>query len=426
MDFDQEYLQSKIMKSSDGLLDMKLDTDGVMRYYLPEAEVAMEETPAPAAAPSLPEVVVTGSLPKPEKKAVKPPVSPKQGQLDLGEAKAIQPTGAMSALKSVGQLIQSGAEKIDFDVLGLPGIGTLTLKDLTVGDLGKVLVNIAEGFPPVTGSGQTLSPTMESAELINLAPVAGAAYKGGKMLAKGVVSGTKSLAPVAGEMIENYLTKTGAILKVAPDGKGIEVPSAPKINTPAFKNWFGNSKAVDNKGNPAVWYHGSLKEFDEFKKPSSSSAIFFSPQADFASSFANISKGNVLPVYLKAVNTFDYDNPKHREAVIKLAIENTPIYKNAPDQAGMRRVLEESLTNKNTGNWTTIEEKGFQDAIKSLGFDSFYVKERGIKNIGVYDPAQIKSVFNKGTFDPKDPRILYSGGAAGAGTGTAIADKEKK
>lgn len=188
MDFDQEYLKAKIMKSGDQPLDMRLDADGVMRYYLPEAEVAMEEAPAPAAAPSLPEVVVTGEMPKPAKKTVKPPVSPKQGQLDLGEAKPIQPAGAMSALKSVGQLIQSGAEKIDFDVLGLPGIGTLTLKDLTVGDLGKVLVNIAEGFPPVTGSGQTLSPTMESAELINLAPAAGLAYKGAKKVAKKVMT----------------------------------------------------------------------------------------------------------------------------------------------------------------------------------------------------------------------------------------------
>jgi hypothetical protein len=262
---------------------------------------------------------------------------------------------------------------------------------------------------------------MEALELINVAPAAAAAVKAGKKVVPKVA---KELAPVAGEMIENYLTKTGAILKVAPDGKSIEVPSAPKLNTPAFKNWFGNSKVVDDKGNPAIWYHGSLKEFDKFQKPSSSAAIFFSPQADFASSFANINKGNVLPVYLKAVNTFDYDNPKHREAVIKLAIENTPIYKNAPDQAGMRRVLEESLTNKDTGNWTTIEEKGFQDAIKSLGFDSFYVKERGIKNIGVYDPTQIKSVFNKGTFDPKDPRILYGGGTIGAGT--AMTSKEKK
>jgi hypothetical protein len=40
----------------------------------------------------------------------------------------------------------------------------------------------------------------------------------------------------------------------------------------------------------------------------------------------------------------------------------------------------------------------------------------------VYDPKQIKSVFNKGTFDPKDPRILYGGGAAGVAT----AGEEKK
>jgi hypothetical protein len=206
MDFDQEYLKAKIMKSGDQPLDMRLDADGVMRYYLPEAEVAMEEAPAPAAAPSLPEVVVTGEMPKPAKKTVKPPVSPKQGQLDLG---------AMGVLKTVGEMIQSGAEKIDFDVLGLPGIGTLTLKDLTVGNLGKVLVDIAEGFPPVTGSGQTLSPTMESAELINLAPAAGLAYKGGKKVAK-------SLAPAAGEMLATYAEKTGITQFALPRVDSIE------------------------------------------------------------------------------------------------------------------------------------------------------------------------------------------------------------
>jgi len=149
-------------------------------------QLAMADTgrmpEAAANMPSLPEVVVTGQ-PEPE-------------------FKKIEPAGGMGALKTVGQMIQSGAEKIDFDVLGLPGIGTLTLKDLTVGDLGKVLVDIAEGFPPVTGSGQTLSPTLQSAELINAAPAVSLAYKGGKKL-------VKSLAPAAGEMIESYAQKTG-------------------------------------------------------------------------------------------------------------------------------------------------------------------------------------------------------------------------
>lgn len=100
------------------------------------------------------------------------------------EFKKIEPVGSMGALKYIGEAMQAGAEKIDFDVIGFPGIGTLTLKDLTVGDLGKVLVNIAEGFPPVTGKGQTLSPTMEAAELINAPIATGVATKAVKTIAK--------------------------------------------------------------------------------------------------------------------------------------------------------------------------------------------------------------------------------------------------
>jgi hypothetical protein len=136
-------------------------------------QLAMADTgrkpEAAADMPSLPEVVVTGQ-PEPE-------------------FKKIEPAGGMGALKAVGEAIQSGAEKIDFDVLGFPGIGTLTLKDLTVGDLGKVLVNIAEGFPPVefqtaTGRLKVPRPTMESLELINAAPAVTGAVKLGKKVMK--------------------------------------------------------------------------------------------------------------------------------------------------------------------------------------------------------------------------------------------------
>lgn len=187
MDFDQEYLKAKIMKSGDQPLDMRLDSDGVMRYYLPSAELEVQGDEAAAVQEEkmLPPVEVVARRPK----AAKPPVpQPTQGQLDLGEAKPIDPAGAMGALKKVGQAIQSGADAIDFDVLGLPGIGTLTLKDLTVGDLGKVLVDISEGFYPVTGSGETLKPTMEALELLNVLPAAGAAVKGGTKIAKKVMT----------------------------------------------------------------------------------------------------------------------------------------------------------------------------------------------------------------------------------------------
>jgi hypothetical protein len=181
MDFDQEYLRSKLMKYGDETLDLVRDEDGVLRYYLPSETPAMpnasqqEERMLPPVEVVAQREAPVAAAPKPKVKPM--PAAPTQGQLDLGEAKPIKPAGAMSALKTVGEMIQAGAEKIDFDVLGLPGIGTLTLKDLTVGDLGKVLVNIAEGFPPITGSGQTLSPTIEAAELINVAPVATGAVK---------------------------------------------------------------------------------------------------------------------------------------------------------------------------------------------------------------------------------------------------------
>ena len=243
--------------------------------------------------------------------------------------------------------------------------------------------------------------------------------------AKKIGSAVKDAAPIAGKMVEDYLTKTGIILKIAPDAPPINIPSAPKISTPAFKNWFGNSKIVDDKGAPIVMYHGTKHQFEKFDpKIGYQGAMFFSPKREFAENYmGGTDVREPIAVYISAKNPFDYDNPKHREAVIKLAMENTPVYKNAPDQAGMRRVLEDALTSKDA-NWTTVEDTGFQDAIKKLGFDSFYVKESGVKNIAVYDPTQIKSVFNKGTFNPKDPRILYGGGMAG--TGAAVKDKERK
>jgi hypothetical protein len=191
MDFDQEYIRSRLMKYGDEPLDMVRGEDGMMRYVVPSGE--LEATGDVAAAEQeermLPAVEVVEKRDVPVSSSAKPkakpaPAMPTQGQLDLGEAKPIEPSGAMGVLKKVGEIIQSGAEKIDFDVLGLPGIGTLTLKDLTVGDLGKVLVDISQGFSPMTGKGETLKPTMEALELINVAPAAAVAAKGGKAVVK--------------------------------------------------------------------------------------------------------------------------------------------------------------------------------------------------------------------------------------------------
>ena len=56
-----------------------------------------------------------------------------------------------------------------------------------------------------------------------------------------------------------------------------------------------------------------------------------------------------------------------------------------------------------------VEQADVQEAIQMAGFDSFYTKEHGRKNIAVYEPTQVKSATgNVGTYDISNPDVRYS------------------
>jgi hypothetical protein len=104
------------------------------------------------------------------------------------------------------------------------------------------------------------------------------------------------------------------------------------------------------------------------------------------------SRANIMPVYVKAENPFDYDNRLH----YKILLEDNDI-----DDYDIREMMH--------GDWETIESESIQEAIRNAGFDGFYVKEHGVKNLAVYEPSQIKSATgNVGTFDINNPDIRYS------------------
>jgi len=237
----------------------------------------------------------------------------------------------------------------------------------------------------------------------------------------GYIKGAKAVAkPVAKAVKETLSTPPKGMIRLAPD---LDVEIAPAERAKNFKNWFGKSKIVDDKGKPEVWYHGTPASFDEFGV-SHRNAIFFTKDTKFANTYTGSDLGmkygatpNVMPVYIKASNPFDYENPKHIEAVfgkLKDIFEKYPDYK---------RLLQQQIKD---GNWEFIEEKEVIDAIKKAGFDAFYVMEDGVKNLGVFDPKQIKSAIgNKGTFNPNDPSVVRGAVAAPAGT-AAMQDEEKK
>ncbi len=111
-------------------------------------------------------------------------------------------------------------------------------------------------------------------------------------------------------------------------------------------------------------------------------------------------RANILPVYVKAENPFNYSNKDQVRDVINWLRKN----ENLDDRSA--ETLEGRLLR---GSWEAIERDAVQRAIKALGHDSFFVLEAGTKNLAVYEPSQIKSATgNIGTYDINNPDIRYS------------------
>lgn len=149
-------------------------------------------------------------------------------------------------------------------------------------------------------------------------------------------------------------------------------------DSPAFQQWFGDSKVTDKEGSPLVVYHGTGAVFDEFRLPENAKGdqkgIWFSADPYLPSSLA-IANGteekgifrkswagapNVRPVYLSVKNPYRY------------------------------------------------EGRGFYDidALKAQGYDGMVTdKIGGGENWVAFGPSQIKSVFDPGNAPPKERRF---------------------
>ena len=186
--------------------------------------------------------------------------------------------------------------------------------------------------------------------------------------------------------------------------------------TSAQKEYFKDTKVINEDGTPQVMYHGTTKSFDEFKKTKPSSVFFFTPDPNQAGQFTlpRTSKGkilidepalpgaNIMPVYINATNLFDYESPKDVKKLIS-EIDKYPLYGKMRNGFGIDSI-KDIITG---GNWWAIEK--YKTAIKRLGFDGFYIKENiyndsernlindsesSVKSLAVFNSEQIKSVFN--------------------------------
>lgn len=143
------------------------------------------------------------------------PVEPEQEPMmlaDSGQVKSDAQQGygsigliprnkAQEALGYVGELLTKAGVELDKYGIDIPKLGRITLKDLTVGEAGRVIEDMSYGFMPIEGAGGFISGTTrikpdDAFELLNIAPVVGAAAKlGGKAVVKGA---TKAMEATKG------------------------------------------------------------------------------------------------------------------------------------------------------------------------------------------------------------------------------------
>jgi len=233
-----------------------------------------------------------------------------------------------------------------------------------------------------------------------------------------------------------------ALMDVAADRRGemfgtlgTVFSATEQTNTPAFKRWFGDSKAkvavnavtgqpvVSTKEPkrlvPQMMYHTTRNDFSVFETgrmttnsgtfgdwETSRAAVFVTPELEASQAYGKFGGkfaqgANVMPVYIRAENPLDLTgNYLPQDVRDQLADSGAPT-----------RLLRDF-------SWATFDDadgKAFVDAAKALGYDSAIFNDDNpetgdsFEAWALFSTNQIKSAIgNNGNFDPANPDIRFS------------------
>lgn len=176
-------------------------------------------------------------------------------QPESGSIREIPRNMFQQALGKFGEALTAAGVQLDKVGLDIPALGRVTLKDLTVGDAGKVLEDMSYGFMPTRGAGGiggTAGLKPEAAELANL-PIVGTAAKAATTVAKAIPGAVPAAAAVLAAQpteaeggVGSLAKKIGAQINKVPQGEFIKRDEfAAYMNQP--KQLQGFSKAGPSK-----------------------------------------------------------------------------------------------------------------------------------------------------------------------------------
>ena len=198
------------------------------------------------------------------------------------------------------------------------------------------------------------------------------------------------------QLFEKYRLRT--VAESVAGGQQFDQTGRIITDTPAFRAWFGDSKVVDENGQPLVVYHGTMapEEFYAFRTQSGAFNVgaHFGTEEQAAELMRSTQRamdraaarngGAVPPNYLKK-----HGGPQRFIAAF-LSIKNPLRTEDLGDEYAWDRAIRQA---------------------KAEGYDGIVYKNteegEGDSYIAFY-PEQIKSATgNNGNFDPSDPNILH-------------------
>ena len=249
-----------------------------------------------------------------------------------------------------------------------------------------------------------------------------------------------------GKRSTQYVAFQPEQIKSATGNRGTFAPADPNVleqgpriapDTPEFKRWFGDSKAVvavnaetgapvvssrePKRFVPQVMYHTTRNDFSVFEigRTTRNSgtfgdwetqrhAIFVTPEVEASQAYGTqggrfATGANVMPLYVKAERPLNLVNGVSAEDAAKL------------EEAGMSP----SFIYNRLGNWAMFDDEDGAETvalIKKAGYDSVIFNDENpdtgesFEAWALFSPEQIKSAIgNNGQFDPANPSILSQG-----------------
>lgn len=196
---------------------------------------------------------------------------------------------------------------------------------------------------------------------------------------------------------------------------------------PAFRRWFGDSKVVDETGQPLRVYHGTIESFDRFAKNHTGVRMGnkYGRTARGAGVFFFTDNVRVASDYATAHDDLGAGHPSDRPNVM-------PVY------LSLQSPL---VINGDGGSWALFQDD-IADARRSAEYDGVILRNvrdhariptdnevGGVDVFVAFEPTQIKSATgNRGTFDPNSSSIVREDAAdyaTGIKNDTSAAERER-